>query len=308
MNGLNIFGPQVGIQENAIPFYYHDIDTSNTINGKPIYYLVKQHDMVLDGVDTLYVALISTINVTVKNINSNGQIALFNATQSTIDSCRIHDGGGIILAGSSHNFLKNVYSCNNYYWGFLIVSSSNNTIINCFSCNNSFHSSGFFPIMGGFNFYVSDDNIIRGNTISNNPYGIEMMYCNGNTINENNISLNTISGLYVLNSSGNAIYHNNFIGNVQNAYDNGVNTWDDGTKGNYWNDYKEKYPDAQKVCCKGIWDTPYDIPDGENKDGYPLVKQWPSVSALSIKIFNFNLILFQRFPNAFPILRQLLGY
>jgi len=86
----------------------------------------------------------------------------------------------------------------------------------------------------------------------------------------NNINSNNISGVYILNSSDNFIYHNNFIGNTQNAYDNGTNTWDDGKKGNYWDDYEEKYPDAYKKWWRGIWDPPYEILGGENKDRYRL--------------------------------------
>ena len=48
-----------------------------------------------------------------------------------------------------------------------------------------------------------------------------------------------------------------------------------GKKGNYWSDYKEKYPDAKKQPFKGIWDTPYEIEGGDNKDTCPLLKQWP---------------------------------
>jgi hypothetical protein len=54
------------------------------------------------------------------------------------------------------------------------------------------------------------------------------------------------------------------------------NTWYNSTteQGNYWDDYKDKYPNAKRIWLKGIWDTPYEIPDGNNKDMYPLIRKW----------------------------------
>ena len=42
--------------------------------------------------------------------------------------------------------------------------------------------------------------------------------------------------------------------------------------GNCWDDYKEKYLDAEEIDGTGIWDTPYGI-DGD-KDNYPLVERF----------------------------------
>ena len=46
--------------------------------------------------------------------------------------------------------------------------------------------------------------------------------------------------------------------------------------GNYWDDYKEKYLDADEINESGIWDTPYDI-DSDN-DNYPLMKRFENYS------------------------------
>ena len=45
------------------------------------------------------------------------------------------------------------------------------------------------------------------------------------------------------------------------------NYWDDGSEGNYWDDYVGSDSDGD-----GIGDTPYNIPSGNNKDRYPLMK------------------------------------
>ncbi len=42
--------------------------------------------------------------------------------------------------------------------------------------------------------------------------------------------------------------------------------------GNYWDDYKEKYPYAGEIDSTGIWIQPYTI--DSNTDYYPLIEQW----------------------------------
>ena len=50
----------------------------------------------------------------------------------------------------------------------------------------------------------------------------------------------------------------------------GTTDWDNGSMGNYWSDYLDRYPNATEVDSLGIWDTPYGIsPEGD--DRYPLV-------------------------------------
>jgi len=51
-----------------------------------------------------------------------------------------------------------------------------------------------------------------------------------------------------------------------------INTWDNGypSGGNYWSNYKEKYPNATELNGSDIWNTPYVIAV-ENKDEHPLM-------------------------------------
>jgi len=50
-----------------------------------------------------------------------------------------------------------------------------------------------------------------------------------------------------------------------------INIWNSSNLGNYWDNYKTRYPDAKEVGNIGIWDTPYTI-SSNNVDNYPLVK------------------------------------
>ena len=54
--------------------------------------------------------------------------------------------------------------------------------------------------------------------------------------------------------------------------------------GNYWDDYKEKYPEAEEIDECGIWDTPYSI--DSDADNHPLVKPWENYFELPENIFD----------------------
>ena len=119
------------------------------------------------------------------------------------------------------------------------------------------------------------NNIIYGNVITNNYYGV---YCQHSTGNGNNIETaygnditNNNYGVYCFRSINNKFYHNNLIDNTYAAYPNGyVQVWDDGypSGGNYWGDYGGTDSDGDF-----IGDTPYII-DENNQDNYPLMNKW----------------------------------
>lgn len=131
--------------------------------------------------------------------------------------------------------------------------------------------------------YASDYNIILNNVIGGCEYdGIRITGGSSyNKIIENNISYNLYWGIEIQEGNDNIIYHNNFEYNMWSAIDGGNNIWDDGKYGNYWSDYKDKYPNAKKKPQEGIWDTPYEIDGGSNKDNRPLIKPWPKSKSKS---------------------------
>jgi parallel beta-helix repeat protein len=233
-----------------------DIDTSNTINGKPIYYLAKESGVTLDGIDPGYLAIYNCTDITIKNsaIEMETNVELVDTTHSTIENVQV-SGSSIKLTDSTHNEIKNSEVHDNEGNGLHLTGngdstgSSDNTIINCQSYNND--GSGIY-------FMDAKTNVITECSIYGNGIGIEA---------------NSIEGYIV---SGNQLFYNRIFDNTLNFSMAGQNsnTWDDGERaGNLWGDYEKLYPDATN---NGItWDTPYEI-NRNNKDRYPLV-EWPYI-------------------------------
>lgn len=131
------------------------------------------------------------------------------------------------------------------------------------------------------------DTMISRNVILQNRWNGLVLEsgCKGNTIVENTISENFYAGIAISQTTGNCLYHNNFLKNRYHAYDDGTNVWDDGypSGGNYWDDYEGVDEDQD-----GFGDTPYAILNGFNVDRYPLMALYtgddsipPAVNILS---------------------------
>ena len=125
----------------------------------------------------------------------------------------------------------------------------------------------------------------------------------------NNINFNSRWGIEIQEGNDNYIYHNNLLYNYRNAVDGGKNIWDDGKYGNYWSDYKDNNPFGKRNLLKPwMWNIPYEIDGGDNKDNCPLINEWPSPKPRTItsdtSIFN---PFWQGFIDMFPILVRILG-
>jgi parallel beta-helix repeat protein len=135
--------------------------------------------------------------------------------------------------------------------GISLYRANNNFIANIILVNN---------VMGISIYEGSSNNIVSGNDIkSNGKYGIFIFSSGDNKIYNNNIQNNKI-GIYCDSARTNSFYSNNLIDNNDQAYDNsGLNSWDDGKSGNYWNpnkgilggkSAKDNYPLSRAVTIK----------------------------------------------------------
>jgi len=140
----------------------------------------------------------------------------------------------------------------------ITIYSSNNTISN----NSIANTTKGIDIGPGY-----ENNTIIWNNISYNKYAIRVQDATKNKIFLNMIAFNERGILLCCGSIGNMVYLNTFKGNsVWNGYDLFHNQWDNGSVGNYWDDYIGSDNDGD-----GIGDTPYNITGDRNQDNYPLM-------------------------------------
>ncbi len=160
-----------------------------------------------------------------------------------------------------YNVISDNLIINSTEIGILLSSSYNNAV------NNNVSSNLVGVKTSSFN------NTISENKIFNNSIGIKQSWGKDNLFIGNNISYNdegvNITSTYP--SNNNTFYYNNFINNSINAYDECNNYWDNGSVGNYWNDFDEPSEGAYDNDSDGIVDSPYNIPGGNNQDRYPLI-------------------------------------
>jgi parallel beta-helix repeat protein len=202
----------------------------------------------------------------------------------------------------SNNIIKDIYGGTLWHYqdfGIKFDDADNNIISDNYIKNEKGWAVALDIYKGPvFNPFAShsDNNTFSGNIFTKCDKAIEMGKCNNNTFIGNNITSNNYGyrgglfyktltewGIYL--AKDNTFYHNNFINNNINAIDNSTrNKWYSPTlkEGNYWDDFKEKYPFAKpKTLRPWIWNTPYGIPPFTilNKDLYPLVDSYSGESS-----------------------------
>lgn len=192
---------------------------------------------------------------------------------------------GIRCWGTYNNISSNYFG-RNLYEAIYFSISSNNVV----SDNAIIGTYGSTPYGNGiFFYYGSNSTLTFNNNITECPIAVGLFYASSNnTIFENSITQNE-NGVRLFQASGNKIYHNNFSSNaLQVNTESSANTWDNGYPlpeggGNYWGDFKTRYPSANDTNSgpyqnttgsDEIWDDPYII-DENNKDNYPIVPEFP---------------------------------
>jgi len=226
---------------------------------------------------------VSGNNITAEAVYNDYGIKLRYCSSNTICGNNIENNDeGVYLANSSSNTVSGNIIKDNYY-GTVLANSSSNIIFGNILKNNDegtrlrFSSSN---IISGNNmtttnnngvwFFHSSNNTVCGNSIAaNRLHGIWLSWSSDNTLSGNTVK-NNAYGVRLSLSHNNKVYHNNFVNNTQQVYNQPssyVSFWDDGypSGGNYWSDY-----DGVDSDHDGIGETWYEI-DQNNTDRYPLM-------------------------------------
>jgi len=247
------------------------IDSTNLVEGKPVYYWVNEQD---------------------KTVPSNaGYVVLDNCTNIAIED--LHLSWNTTDYGSSHNYAinlirsDNIVVKNNYLngTGLWCSPSSQNALI----CNNNITRGTIYS--SGSNVSIRDNSISqsKGNaiTVSGTKTTVAqniLVDCETGvslTCNLAKIMYNTIKecnlGIYLFSANDNTITQNNFIDNQQQvreghssgqwpmdqqSYTSVNNIWDR----NYWSTYQ-----GIDANSDGIGDTPYVVFENIT-DLHPFVK------------------------------------
>lgn len=230
--------------------------------------------------------------------DEHSSIVLVSANNCTVDGFSIRGSATIagdvrgIMIDSDNNTISNNTIVDTTYGIYSYINKNNNIFSNKIRSNaygmyllrstNTHVYRNTVSLNHEYGIYIhslSDDNIVSHNTIMGNGYGMRIKGAAGNHVRWNIIRDNKRGVYCCCGSTGNMMYLNQFVNNsVWHAQDDVHNQWDNGSVGNYWDDYAQRYPEAQQVnnvVVGMVWDTPYVISDGK-ADQYPVVEPFIS--------------------------------
>jgi parallel beta-helix repeat protein len=211
--------------------YDNDVDSSNTVDGKPVYYWIGRADETVPS-DAGAVILVNSTGMTVKDCvlpqNTYG-ITLVNTNQSTIENNQLatlspaqleqyHTPGVplyILLLNSSGNQLKSNRAT---LW---LNSSSTNTLMS---------NTGVIRLSDADNNQITQNTVTQIGFMPIDWSGIVLSKSSSNTISENNIWGNSAGVGVDGGATFNRIINNNIYGNAQGGIVLG--TMGSGTKNN----------------------------------------------------------------------------
>jgi parallel beta-helix repeat protein len=187
----------------------NSIDTSNTVDGKSIHYVIGVENRVFNQPDIGVLYLVNCANIIVQNLNLAGNghgVFFYNTSNSRIENVTVSKNSyGIYVQNSANNTVA-FNHCSQNWVGICLLDSRHVTVDSNTATSNE----------KGISLYEADNNLITRNTLSNNLYGIRFFD----------------SGL-------NQAFHNNLVENTHQAdlIVSYKNVWDNGFEGNFWSDY-----------------------------------------------------------------------
>jgi parallel beta-helix repeat protein len=164
----SMFGPGLVLGGSSVELLTHDIDDSNTANGKPVYYYLSKDSITVP--------------------NNAGQVILVNCSNCTVADLEISKvTDGIELLFSDNNIIRDNIITNTTDFGIRLDKSNNNLLknnkISYCPIGIGFHTAGF----DGFqNDADCKYNTIINNSFEFNEFGVFLVMSNYNQILSNN--------------------------------------------------------------------------------------------------------------------------
>ncbi|MDH5451043.1 MAG: right-handed parallel beta-helix repeat-containing protein, partial [Candidatus Bathyarchaeota archaeon] len=204
------------------------VDTSNTIDGKPIYYLINKQDLIIPS-DAEFVALINCTRMTVQGLtfsshNKPGMLLAWTKNSTITKNNMTRPGNEIKLYECSNNSIFE----NNITTGIYLENSLYNEIFENnmtfgdidlkYSSENTVFGNTITRSECGLDLYSSSKNVLSGNNLSKCKVGIDLfMHCSNNILYGNFIKTSSRDGICLIESSHNLIYENNIEENNQSG-------------------------------------------------------------------------------------------
>ncbi|MEW5995378.1 MAG: Ig-like domain-containing protein, partial [Candidatus Zixiibacteriota bacterium] len=189
-----------GVNGDDISHTVHNVDNSNTVNGKSIVYLVGKKNLVINQDNSIgFLGLVQCDNLLVENIlveNSLEGIFLAGTENSIIRYNTFNNNyNGILLYLADNNLVSN-HVVTNSFWNGATLTESNGNIFS----NNTVESSGNYDV---YVFSGSYNNTLQAN-VHSTSYGTPRIA----SVGASNITTNsaTITWTTVENSTGEVEY------------------------------------------------------------------------------------------------------
>lgn len=288
-----------------------DVNCISIKNSKSSYFVIKNCTLINSGgsVDSVGIRLEGVnngrlINNTIDNCgsgifllhNSDWNILLENIAKNNVFGIRLWDecdnnnltendaihnsysGISLYYECDYNNITRNIIKFNGANNqddknGLRLGSSSNNNVIENEITNNMRIGLDILESSVG--------NFIYNNNVSYSGWGIYLSYhADFNTISQNNVQGNYWYGVFIEDShpNDNVFQLNIFRDNAKHVFDDqGENFYDNGTIGNFWDNYTGLDSDDN-----GIGDSPYIITSSPLvQDNYPIWYDSPNIKILS---------------------------
>jgi len=213
ISGNIMNGSGLGLQGwNIEELDSHIIDTTNLVNGKPLYYYTNEVNLgPTDFTNAGQVILVNCNDSLITNLiisHTPYIISLYFCKNNTIsENTATNNNYGIYLYFSNNNSISGNNVTNNNYHGIFLYFSNNNSILGNAANDN----------IVGILLDESYNNIVSGNTANNNKVGILLDGSYYNVILGNNANNNNYTGIYLGSSS-----FNNISGNTANNNCKGI--------------------------------------------------------------------------------------